>query len=94
MPIISNVHGKIADVLRDIDRDLGPGVHFTAMDFVKRYAERFPDDVVRMNRRQKAKPGAHSLEGYLDGMLAVHLKQNDGSARLVQRVGPKQYKTV
>lgn len=94
MPIISDVHGKIRTVLNDIRDELGPRTEFAARDFVSRYAKRYPGDIDLIDERRKKQAGAHSLDGYLDGMLALHVRTRKGPHCPAARIGPKRYRTL
>lgn len=91
MTKIPAVYDKLADAIRGLA--LGTGSEFNAADVVRVYKTLFPKDDEDMKQIRKAEPGAHSLEGYLDGMLAEYAKGNHPGPS-IEWIGPKKYRLL
>ena len=81
--IIDDIYERIGSVLQDLKVEIGPTAEFAAELVVQKYEWRYPDDKQYMEQRKNDSPGAHSLGGYLDGMLTEYCKrqiegENDG----------------
>jgi hypothetical protein len=92
--IIADVHEKIANVLTDVSADVGTGATFTAGEIIRRYAAKFPGDRDYMEERRRTNPKAHSLPGYLDGMLSEYSRLGSPPGPRIQHLGPLEYKLL
>lgn len=80
MTIIPNIYDKIGVVLAELRPEVGAST-FEASTVYDRYALHFPRDIDVMKQRRDEFPRAHSLRGYLDGMLYGYAQLTGGRGR-------------
>ena len=77
MTIIPDVYPKLGIVLKELRPSVG-SADFSASQVTSRYKAKYPGDDDLMKKRQAEAPTSHSLEGYLDGMLAEYARRTSG----------------
>lgn len=77
MTIIPDIYAKIGTVLDELRKRSKSS--FSTVDFYDLYIKRYPGDVDKMELRKRENPKAHSLKGYLNGMVPEYANRNDKS---------------
>ena len=76
--IIPKIYEKIGAVLTVMKLQKRDSIGFNAKEFTDLYSVLFPEDAELMRNRQTDLPNAHSLAGYLNGMLAEYARHQIG----------------